>query len=280
MTAAVVGLGAVGGSLARDLAAAGVRVVGHDVDASSVAAALEEGVLAAALDADLMGVEQAEWVVLAAPVDASPALLRRVAARLARDGARARLVSDVGSTKRSVVEAAERAGLASRFVGAHPLAGDHRSGWSASRRGLFARRPVFLCPAGGAGEEAVDEARTLWRLCGASPAVLDATVHDERMAWVSHLPQLVATTLALALRSADFAAADLGPGGRDATRLAASSPPMWTAIALDNADAIDAALGTFADRLAELRAAIARGDAPAVRRALDHARSWREDGAA
>ncbi|HEU4630481.1 MAG TPA: prephenate dehydrogenase [Gemmatimonadaceae bacterium] len=269
-TVAVIGLGLIGGSVARDLAALGVRVLGHDRDADVVRAAHRAGAVDAVLGAALEGVEAADVVLVAAPVDEGP----RIVAALAGRCAAARLVTDVGSTKRGIVDAAEAHGLGTRFVGAHPLAGDHRWGWPASRRGLFAGARVYLCPAAGVGAEAMALADALWRLLGATPECCDAAGHDELLAWSSHLPQVAATALALTLQQAGVARASLGPGGRDTTRLAGSSPALWAAIARDNAAALATAVEQLERQLGELRAALQGGDAAAVLARFGAAHAW------
>lgn len=273
-TAAVVGLGLMGGSVARDLAAAGVRVLGHDRDEAVLRQAMEAGIVAGPLGRTLDGVAQADWLILAVPVDVAPAVL---AAALPWS-AGLRLITDLGSTKRGIVEAAERLGCATRFVGSHPLAGDHRAGWPASRAGMFEGARVFLCPAAGVGPASLREARRLWRLCGAVTEVLDARAHDERVAWLSHLPQLLSTALALTLRSAGAAADEPGRGGRDMIRLAGSSSTVWTAILLQNADLLAPAIGQFRARLADLESALAAGQRPRLRRLLREGASWADSG--
>src|SRR5690606_35860061 len=144
-------------------------------------------------------------------------------------------ITDVGSTKRAALIAAEKAGLASRFVGAHPLAGDHRSGWNAARANLFRGATVFLCPSATSSPDAVAAVRSFWERLGGTCRIASAAEHDERMAWISHLPQVVASALANTLAAAEHPPADLGPGGRDTTRLAASSPALWGSICTTNA---------------------------------------------
>ena len=131
---AVLGLGLMGGSVARALAAQGARVLGHDRNLEHVEAAQREGVVHEVLDSTLRGIETADVVLLALPVDATIRALVQLAARLPA----ARLVMDVASTKASIVQAAEAAGLGAVFCGAHPLTGSHRAGWGASRASLFA----------------------------------------------------------------------------------------------------------------------------------------------
>ncbi|HYW06792.1 MAG TPA: prephenate dehydrogenase/arogenate dehydrogenase family protein [Longimicrobium sp.] len=274
-TAAVVGLGLIGGSVARALAAGGARVLGWDRDPAAVRDAMAEGVVHGALAEGSDGIESAELVVIAVPVDAAGELLARLAPRLGG----ALLVTDVGSTKASVVRAAEAAGIGDRFVGSHPLAGDHRSGWGASREELFRGARVFLSPTTTATDAALRHAEALWRELGAATELIDAGEHDRRLAATSHLPQLVATALAAVLAGRGAGREELGPGGRDMTRLAGSSPEMWTAIASDNAEPLAAAVAELEHRLREIRAALDANDRPAVRRFLEDGKRWFGEGA-
>lgn len=269
-SAAVAGLGLIGGSLARDLAAQGVRVLGYDRDPATLRAAQAEGVVERALGPALEGVEEAEVLVLAVPVTAAEAVLAAARPRLGR----ALLVTDAGSTKRAAIAAAERLGLDDRFVGAHPYAGDHRSGWAASRTGLFAGAPLFLCPAPAARPRAVALAEQLWSAVGARVRLLPAEEHDRLLAWTSHLPQAVSSALGRTLHAAGITREMLGRGGRDVTRLAASSPEMWTGIALENADHLSAALAQTEAHLRELRLAIEAHDAPRIEALLRQANAW------
>lgn len=269
-TVAVAGLGLVGGSLARDLTGAGIRVLGMDGDAGAVAGARASGVIANRFEPDGTGLEDVDVFVLAVPVQAASELLRSLAPQLAGVS----LVTDVGSTKASIVATAEAIGLGARFVGSHPLAGDHRSGWSASRTDLFKDASVFLCPGAGASAETIAQAVELWSAVGATTQVMDPAEHDRRMAWASHLPQAAATSIARVLDAAGFKPRDLGPGGRDTTRLAASSPDLWTEVALDNTPAMLEALGALEMDIAELRRALGQGDAQHIRAIFEAGRAW------
>lgn len=268
-TVALAGLGLIGGSLARDLTRAGLRVLGMDMDPGTVAGARAAGAIAASFDPNAT-MEDIDVVVLAVPVQGALELLHDLAPRLA-DVA---LVTDVGSTKSSIVAAAEAAGLGARFVGSHPLTGDHRSGWGATRDDLFRDASVFLCPAAGASAETIALAVDLWSTVGAGTEVMDPAEHDRRMAWTSHLPQAVATSLARVLDAAGYRPRDLGPGGRDTTRLAASSPDLWTEVALDNTPAMLEALGALEMDIAELRRALGQADAQHIRAIFEAGRAW------
>jgi prephenate dehydrogenase len=267
---AVIGLGLIGGSVARDLAALGVRVVAYDPDETRIASAIRANVVSSALDEPLDGVGDVDIIVLATPVDEAIDILRRIAPRAVR----AKLITDVGSTKSRIVETAHAAGIGDRFVGAHPMAGDHRSGWEASRPGLFVDAPTYLCANREVSADALRLAHTFWSRLGARPEEIAADEHDLKLAWTSHLPHMVSASLALALARAGVDRGYLGPGGRDVTRLAGSSPEMWTAIALDNAPALEAAMQETEREIASLRAAIKRADREEVSERLAAARRW------
>ncbi|MEP6991686.1 MAG: prephenate dehydrogenase [bacterium] len=267
---AIVGLGLMGGSLARALAARDVCVLGYDSAPESLDAAEGEGIVHERLGAQLAGIETADVVVLALPVDATLAALPRLAPRLSDT----RLVMDVASTKRSIVAAAESAGIGTRYVGAHPLTGSHRSGWRASRAGLFEDARVFLCPTASTAPDALAMAEGFWRGVRAGVEVLDAVTHDEQMAWRSHLPHVLSAALAVALSDAGIQRSALGPGGRDMTRLAGGAPSLWTSIVADNEAALDGALDAVERQLQTLRDLIRRRDDRATHDFFAHGQHW------
>ncbi len=269
-TVAIIGLGLIGGSLARDVAGQGVRVLGWDADADGLRAAVADGVVHHPLTDDLRDVHQADAVVVAVPVLAAAEVLRKLAPYLGG----VRLITDAGSTKTSIVRAAEALGIGARFVGSHPLAGDHRSGWGASRTGLFADARVFLCRTHSTEGDAMRLAAALWASVGGQPEVMDADTHDVRLAWTSHLPQLVSTALALAIHQTGMPRAQLGPGGRDVTRLAGSDPAMWADIVLDNADALASAMAMMGAQLSAVQRAVMNGDRDGLQRLFGEARRW------
>lgn len=271
-SAAVIGLGLIGGSVARALRDRGVQVSGWDRDPATLAAAAAEGVVDP-LPEQLARAAASDLVMIAVPVSAALEVLARLTPHLTPES----IVTDVGSTKCSIVRAAADLGIDDRFVGSHPLAGDHRSGWEASRSELFAGVRVFVTPSRNAPATVVGRVASVWTALGARPEVTDAVSHDVAMAWASHLPQALSTTLGLALADARVRPNDLGPGGRDVTRLAGSSPAMWSEILADNADHVVAALRTVSSRLGSLTAAVERGDLAELRRMFMDARRWAED---
>lgn len=268
----VLGLGAIGGSVARQAKAAGIpRVLGWSPVPAERVAAVTQGALddAPYAAADVVG--RVDLLVLAAPPAANLDLLDRYGSRIGPSG----VVTDVGSVKRAIVAKAEALGLGSRFAGSHPLAGTERNGFDAARTDLFRGAVVYVTPAQG-GEGAAREVAHFWEsVCGAHPVVLDAAAHDAQLAVTSHLPQVVSSLLGLYLSRHVPSGASLGPGARDTTRLAASEPSLWTEILLLNRDALLPALRALEEPLGELERALESGDRETVRAWLARASEWR-----
>jgi prephenate dehydrogenase len=272
-TVAILGLGLIGGSLARDLAGQGIRVIGYDRDDGALRSAVDAGVLAGAIDAQFQRVREADVVIVATPVDQAHGVLQRLTAI----SSGARLIMDVGSTKSDILATATAQGLGERFVGSHPLAGDHQSGWRASRVGLFVGARVFVCPAPQALGDPLALAMAFWTSLGALPEHIEAREHDDHLAWSSHLPHVVSSALATTLRRAGIRRSDLGPGGRDVTRLAGSSADVWTPIVRENATAIAAALASVEDELRTIRRLLFASDSTKLAGQFAVARAWFED---
>jgi prephenate dehydrogenase len=211
----------------------------------------------------------ADPIVLAAPVAAIVGVLPRIA-----DVARDALVIDTGSTKRAVIKAARAAALP-RFVAGHPMAGSDRSGCDAARADLFDAKPWFLI---GQAPSAF-EAGTFVRQLGATPIFMndDGSEHDQLLAAVSHLPQVVATALMARVGEAlgREGLAHAGSGLRDTTRLAGSDAKVWESVLATNADALRPLLLQFAADLEKIAGQLE--DAAAVRKLFGLANMYRKD---
>ena len=267
---AIIGLGVIGGSIARDLVARGISVMAYDSDPDTLARARDENALTRPLDEPLTGVESADLVVVAVSAGRAGDILRHLARVEANF-----TITDVGSTKADVLEEARVLELGRRFVGSHPLAGDHRTGFAHSRTGMFAGATAFLCPAPDAEPLAVRRVENLWAALNARAITIDAHAHDHLLAYASHLPHMAAFAMAVALAREGIAVSDLGPGGRDATRIAGASPEMWTAIALANAAELVPALEALQFQFQRLTGSIRAGDERMVRALLAEASAWR-----
>ena len=268
----ILGLGAIGGSVARQAKLAGVAtVVGWSPEPSERVAAVKQGALddAPAKAADVARV--ADLLVLAAPPAGNLAQLEALAPHVAAGA----LVTDVGSVKRAIVALAERLGLGARFAGSHPLAGTHRRGFEASRGDLFRGAVVYVTPCTG-GEGAAREIAHFWEtVLGAHTVTLDAGRHDAQLAATSHVPQVVASLLAHFLARQTPPGAALGPGALDTTRLAASDSALWTEILLMNRDEVLPALRALEEPLGAVERALEAGDGPALSAWLTRAADWR-----
>lgn len=271
-TLGVIGLGAIGGSLALQAKRAGiVRVLGWSPEPAERAAAARQGALDDVPLRPVAVARAADLLVLAAPPAANLALLEELGAAV-RPGA---LVTDVGSVKRAIVARAEALGLGARFAGGHPFAGTHEQGFAAARADLFRDAIVYVTPTRD-GDGAAREVGHFWAdTCGAHPVLIDAAQHDRQLAVTSHLPQAVASLLAHFFARAVPPGASLGPGARDVTRLAASEPALWTEILLMNRDEVLPALRALEEPLGELERALETGDAPGLAAWLARGAEWR-----
>jgi prephenate dehydrogenase len=265
---AIAGVGLIGGSIALAARAAWPAVTILGLDRGDAAAdAKARGVIHEARSR-IADVGDADLIVLAAPIEANLQLLEKAAA--ARLGG---LVTDTSSTKRGILDVAARAGL-TRFIGGHPVAGAERGGIGHARADLFVDRPWALMRT----PNLEDEARQLEafvRGLGARPAVMDAPTHDRLMAYVSHVPQLLAVALmnTAGRECGDAAMATAGRAFREMTRLAESSEELWRGIVGSNADFIAEALAALARELPAAGSGLADGGW--TRQAFPPAREWR-----
>jgi prephenate dehydrogenase len=266
----IAGLGLMGGSLARALTRVEhppeLAIVEPDPDARAAAAAER---IARDVYASLADAPASDLLVLAMPVSGIVATLRGSAAALARH----HVITDVGSVKVAPHDAAVEGGVADRYIGSHPLCGDHRAGFSAARDDLYARCTVYVTEDGAPG------ARTLvgdvWRAVGATVVPIAAAAHDALVARTSHLPQLTASVLAATLADSGVEVRDLGAGGRDTTRVAAGDAQLWTDILLHNRSALLDPLARLEANVSALRRALSIGDAPALHALLARGSGWR-----
>jgi prephenate dehydrogenase len=271
----VIGLGAIGGSLAWQARLAGIpRVVGVSASRAEGVQALQTAAITELADNPAKAVRGAELVVLAVPVQATLELIGRLRSLL-EPGA---LLTDVCSVKSPIVTRATAEGLGDRFAGGHPLAGTHGSGFAAARADRLRGCVVYVCETGSpGGDQAARRVMSFWeQVLEAQPVLIDAAAHDRQLAWTSHLPQAVASALAKALADRGLAGVSFGTGARDTTRLAASSPDMWIDILLYNRAAVVEALEATEHRLADLRSLVAAGDADGLRAYLGAAQRFRE----
>jgi prephenate dehydrogenase len=271
----ILGTGLIGASLAAAGRRAGALtwVVGVGRKRPNLELALARGAVDEVSQDPAAALARADLAVLAAPADACVDLL----ATVARHAPAECLVTDVASVKVPLCQAAERVGLARRFVGGHPIAGSESSGASAADPELFRGRVVVLTPEA-APEAAVTRVRALWEQVGGTVVSMDARLHDEAVAASSHLPHMIAFALCAALAhdpDVEIVKRLAGSGLRDMTRLGASDPAMWRAIVALNRGPLREACDRFSVLWNQLCDAIAHGDAKELERLMEEARGFR-----
>lgn len=295
MKVAILGVGLIGGSIG--LAArgrAGAEVAGYDPDAAVLASALRLGAIDRAANNLADALVDADVAFVAAPVGKLASVVRA-----ALDAAPAGcVVSDVGSTKRVVADAAAD----ERFIGGHPLAGAETAGVEHARAELFDGATWYLTPARGSTAGVLYERlHALLRRFGAHPVAIGAAEHDDLMACVSHLPHVLANALvAQATSLPAVGGADtptdtttdtpteqggaarherlpaVGPSFRDATRVAGANGAIWTDIYMSNRDALIARIDELTASLGDVRGWLAHGDAFALAAWNERAREQRD----
>jgi prephenate dehydrogenase len=280
MRLAVIGLGLIGGSFARALRAAGAvsEVVACGRNPDALARAIELGVADRVTTDPVDAVRDVDVVVLGVPLSAMRDLMAKIAPALPAHA----IVTDVGSTKQSVIaDATATMGDAlSRFVPGHPIAGTERSGVEASFAELFQERRVILTPTEATDPAATETIASLWREAGATVTQMTAQHHDRVLALTSHLPHVLAFALVDRLsqmQEQDEIFAYAAGGFRDFTRIASSDPVVWRDICLNNRSAVLDALQAYRDELDELTQALRNQDAAALEALFARAKKARDD---
>lgn len=274
MRVAVLGVGLVGGSLGlacRERAAA--EVVGWDPHAGTLERALERGALDAAGGSLAAAVRDADVVVCAAPVSELPDLVRSALRAVGPQT----VVSDVGSTKRGLVEAVAAEPGADRFIGGHPLAGAETAGVENARADLFDGARWYLTPSERAEGLLLDRLHGLISTIGARPQAIDAAEHDRLMARVSHLPHVLANVLVARATEKGERRAEVGRSFRDASRVAGANPSIWGDIFAANGPAVAAEVDAVVELLGEAADLLRAGDAGRLRRWQLEAQRSREE---
>lgn len=266
---AVIGVGLIGGSLARALRAAGAvgEIIGIDRDRANLRQAAELGVVDRAAATVAEGVAGADMVFLSVPVRAMAGVVREIAPHLAAGC----IVTDGGSVKAEVVAACDPLMPAGTcFVGGHPIAGTEHSGVGASFATLYQGKRCILTPAATTDRGALATVARMWEAAGSEVVLMDPEKHDRVVAAISHLPHMVAYALVNAVEGYDrFEESILrysAGGFRDFTRIASSDPAMWRDIALMNREGVLEMMDHFAAYFGQLRSLVAKGDAEGLER--------------
>ncbi len=261
---ALIGLGLIASSIFWSMKRAGMatQVSGTARSAQTRETARKIGLCDEVTDTAADAVKDADLVILCVPVGAMGSVMAEIAPHLKRGA----VVSDVGSTKRSVIDAVTpHLPDGVQFVAAHPLAGTEHSGPEAGFAELFDNRWCLLTPEAEADADAVSMLADFWRALGANVDQMDPDHHDLVLAVTSHVPHLIAYTMVGVAddlhRVTDSEVINYSAAGfRDFTRIAASDPTMWRDVFLSNKEASLEILGRFTEEMFALQRAIRKGD--------------------
>lgn len=275
----IIGVGLIGGSLARALRAAGFceQVVGAGRNTANLQKAVELGVIDR-YETDLaQAVIGADMVFVAVPLGAMQSVFSAIKGQLAENA----VVTDAGSAKGSVLDDVRQAfgEVPGFFVPGHPIAGTEQSGVEASFAGLYKNHRVILTPVESTDAVATGRVRAMWEAAGAGVVEMDPVHHDAILAATSHLPHLLAFTLvdSLARMSDQQEVFEYAAGGfRDFTRIASSDPVMWRDICLANHDAIQLLIEHFITDLERVKQAVQTGDGERLLEILGNAKAARD----
>ena len=228
----------------------------------------------AVADTPIEAVRGADLVIVCSPVDRIVPLVQEIAPGLAAGT----LVTDVGSVKAEICRLATAAvGSGAHFVGSHPMAGSEKTGWEHARPDLFVRRTVFVTPQPDTDARAAERVAAFWAALDAEVATVAPDQHDEIVAHISHLPQMLASALCANLARHDLRWRNHAGGGlRDTTRIAGSDPKLWKTIVEQNRDEVLRALRGYQDELHGLERALANRDWFEVQAILERGKAYRD----
>ncbi len=277
---AVIGLGLLGGSIGLAIRerAPDIVTTGFDADPAVRDAAMRRGLVGTVCDTGPQAVLNADLIILCVPVGAMEAAARDLADAIPANA----IISDVGSSKQSVLEALTAALPGRIVIPAHPVAGTEQSGPDAGFSTLFAGRWCILTPPSCADAGAVGSLSDFWTRLGARVELMEAAHHDLVLAVTSHIPHLIAYTIVgTASDLEDVTRSEVikysAGGFRDFTRIAASDPVMWRDVFLSNKGAVLEMLGRFTEDLTAMQRAIRSGDGEALHDLFTRTRAIRRE---
>lgn len=278
LTCGFIGLGLIGGSIAKALKQAepSSRIIAYDINRESVLLAKEEGIADVAANCIDESFSACDYLFLCAPVSHNDENLSAIKQILSPDC----ILTDVGSVKSTTHKAVAAAGLSYQFIGGHPMAGSERTGYRNAKALLLQNAYYILTPTEQTPPEKLSAYRALVQKMGAIPLVLPPGQHDFVTAGISHLPHVIASTLVNLVKdtdSSDGIMKQIAAGGfKDITRIASSSPVMWQQICLTNGENISCLLDAYIKALLETKKALDAKDADALYAMFDSARTYRE----
>lgn len=278
LTCGFIGLGLIGGSIAKALRAniPDIYMLAYDVNKESLDMAFEDGVLNEIASEINEQFSKCDYIFLCAPVSHNDGNLLRIKKYLGPDT----ILTDVGSVKTDIHKHIEEAGLNSKFIGGHPMAGSERFGYRNSKAVLLENAYYIITPTAEVAPEKISAFQMLVKNIKAIPLVLTYTQHDYVTGAISHLPHVISAALVNLVKDSDSKEGIMkliaAGGFKDITRISSSSPTMWQQICLTNTDNIIELLDQYIDALTSIRETISTKEEDAIYSFFDTAREYRE----
>ena len=277
----IAGLGLIGASMALGIKRdhPDYEILGYNRSQASRDIALERGMIDRATDDFASFAPLADVIILTLPIKQTIAFIKELANLDLKDGV---IISDAGSTKSAIVGTAEKcfADKSVRFVGAHPMAGSHKTGAASADVNLFENAYYIFTPSSLTTSDTLEEMRDLLSGLHARFIEIDAEEHDRVTSQISHFPHILASGLmeqtASYAEEHEMVRRFAAGGFRDMTRIAESEPGMWTSILLSNRDTIIEHIEDFKGRLDEIEQAISKGDETQIWNFFNQAREQRQ----
>lgn len=278
LTCGFIGLGLIGGSIARAIRASlpDTHIIAYDTNAASLALARKEKVIDEICTAIDGSYSACDYIFLCAPVSHNDENLLLLKQYLSSKT----ILTDVGSVKTGIHRTIEALGLKDQFIGGHPMAGSERFGYQNSKASLLENAYYILTPSDTVAQEKISAYQALVGSMGAIPLILTYEEHDYVTAAISHLPHVIAASLVNLVRNADSREGVMkmiaAGGFKDITRIASSSPAMWQQICLTNTENISALLHRYIEDLEQIAVCLEHRQEEAIYTFFDTARSYRE----
>ena len=280
-TVYIAGLGLIGASMALGIKRdhPDYEILGYNRSQASRDIALERGIIDRATDDFASFAPLADVIILTLPIKQTIAFIQELADLDLKEGV---IISDAGSTKSAIVEAAEKylTGKSIRFVGAHPMAGSHKTGAASADVNLFENAYYIFTPSSLTSSDTLEEMKDLLSGLHARFIEIDAKEHDRVTSQISHFPHILASGLmeqtAVYAQEHEMTRRFAAGGFRDMTRIAESEPGMWTSILLSNRETILERIADFKERLEVIGQAISKGDEEQIWNFFNQARAQRQ----
>jgi prephenate dehydrogenase len=275
----IIGVGLIGGSLAKAMKAAGLagRITGTGRSKESLEQALKLGVIDVIKEDRAQAVDNADLVVLSSPVGSFEQIVREIGPRM-KSGA---ILTDVGSVKGDLVKRMEMllpSGIS--YVPGHPIAGKEKYGVAEATESLFRGAKCILTPTKKTDAASLESVKSLWAAAGAQVLLIDADTHDRVFAAVSHVPHVAAYAMVNTVTALNTGTENYidfsGAGFKDFTRIAASSPGIWKDICLMNRANIVEIIERYEASLREIKKAVSSGDGAAMEKLFRNASDARK----